>query len=1016
MRLFHILLLFGILFRCMGQSDPELTFSVRQFGMEEGLIHRRVLQAVQDEEGFIWLATPAGVQRFDGYSFTNYTTEDGLTTNAVSMIWPDPDGLLWVVSMTDFSEGHIFAIDILDPRTGKILPYAKHFGNAPPVPLEELVDKAIALNDGSLLLAGQARLVIYHSAAKGSTVIKTSTDHLLRPLVMTQGGVVWCVRTEPMEDFSQLVKVQPTGRVTPVDDRDFRLGDFGVVDGCDLRSGERSFYFLAEQQHVATHEFRITPEGEFERMGEALRPGDLFKGTGTVYRDLGEGRVLVGPKIHELSGRSAPRNGKVLLDLAKVDPKLSVDLNSTLVDRAGNIWLCSNFGLWQLTIRRNAFHRWLQRTDTATGLGRTTRAMQVIGDTLYVNTDEDGWWGVDTRSGNIRRKDDGHWAMRCAMAPDGHGGLFANCSFRLMHWRNGRLVVPMFTTERMVHSIFPMGDERLLLGTNVGLAWADTSLTRYVPFTDAEQGKAANAMVFAFHRDRAGTIWAGTTRGLCELDVDGTVRAIWSQEDSTHYLPGDDFQHIYEDPHGIFWLSTGTSGLIRWDRSTGDVRSITMRDGLPSNGIYAVYPDQRGRFWMPTDYGIVRYDTLTGQVFTYTVADGITDNEFNCTSHTQGPDGRLYFGGMNGVTAFHPDDLVDQHYGSPLVIAHAEQLDGGTGKLMDRTAEITRTRTITMRPSDRFFTLRMALLSYEKPSNVLYGWRIDGVDNDWNNQRDPELRLVSLPYGSHRLHIRAKGGSGEWNEQELALTINVIRPWYLRWWAVVLFATAIIGGVYLLFRIRLARLRAVMAMRDRIALDLHDEVGSTLSSVALFSTALRNTNRTHSEKESNMLDRIAENSAQAMESMNDIVWSVNTRYEKLSDVKDRMLAYAGPLAETCAWELEIHVEEGLQDLRLSMNERKNLYLVFKEAVNNAAKHARCDRVRVQVRKQGQGLELTIVDNGAGVSGEAQGRNGLGGNGLRSMKERAEAIGGSLLVEQAEQGGTVITLRFTPHRE
>ena len=185
-----------------------------------------------------------------------------------------------------------------------------------------------------------------------------------------------------------------------------------------------------------------------------------------------------------------------------------------------------------------------------------------------------------------------------------------------------------------------------------------------------------------------------------------------------------------------------------------------------------------------------------------------------------------------------------------------------------------------------------------------------------------------------------------------------------------------------------------------------------------------------------MLDRIAENSAQAMESMNDIVWSVNTRYEKLSDVKDRMLAYAGPLAETCAWELEIHVEEGLQDLRLSMNERKNLYLVFKEAVNNAAKHARCDRVRVQVRKQGQGLELTIVDEGVqihaevrtadrtgvemealtAVTGEAQGHNGLGGNGLRSMKERAEAIGGSLLVERAEQGGTVITLRFTPHRE
>jgi hypothetical protein len=290
MRLFHILLLFGILFRCMGQSDPELTFSVRQFGMEEGLIHRRVLQAVQDEEGFIWLATPAGVQRFDGYSFTNYTTEDGLTTNAVSMIWPDPDGLLWVVSTTDFSEGHISAIDILDPRTGKILPYAKHFGNAPPVPLEELVDKAIALNDGSLLLAGQARLVIYHSAAKGSTVIKTSTDHVLRPLVMTQGGVVWCVRTEPMEDFSQLVKVQPTGRVTPVDDRDFRLGDFGIVDGCDLRSGERSFYFLAEQQHVAPMSSGSRRKGNSSACrkpsGQATFSKEQARCIGTSVRDV----------------------------------------------------------------------------------------------------------------------------------------------------------------------------------------------------------------------------------------------------------------------------------------------------------------------------------------------------------------------------------------------------------------------------------------------------------------------------------------------------------------------------------------------------------------------------------------------------------------------------------------------------------------------------------------------------------------------------------------------------------
>jgi signal transduction histidine kinase len=179
---------------------------------------------------------------------------------------------------------------------------------------------------------------------------------------------------------------------------------------------------------------------------------------------------------------------------------------------------------------------------------------------------------------------------------------------------------------------------------------------------------------------------------------------------------------------------------------------------------------------------------------------------------------------------------------------------------------------------------------------------------------------------------------------------------------------------------------------------------------------MRNKKGERPEEESRMLERIAENSALAMEGMNDIVWSVNTRYEKLSDVEDRMLAYAGPIAEAKGWELEIDVEDAIRRLRLNMNERKNVYLIFKEAVNNIAKYAECDHVRITLKRSGQGVELCVQDNGVGLSPGAMDNGTLGGNGLSGMRQRAEAVKGDLDIRPVHEGGTLVTLHFVPHAE
>ncbi|MCW5899700.1 MAG: hypothetical protein KIT10_10555 [Flavobacteriales bacterium] len=996
-------------------KDRELVVSVRAFGVPDGLLHRHVWQVVEDRDGFIWMATSGGAQRFDGNVFTSWTTAEGLTTNAIAAIWPDAKGNFWLISQGLSEMGTVNSIDILHPRTGAVRTFAQHFGADVQLQANEICGKAIVLDDSTLVMGAAGRLIFYDKS--GFRELPVAVDGILRPLMMDRQGAVWCMRFLPGGPYLDLVKVDPTGRVERDPSSPFRTGIIGDVQGCDMRTKDHGFYFVAEQENKSIHEFWIPPQGQVRRMTTRLPDEAIDRLWKPLLMPLGNDRWLVGNSVRQMRPGDDPLAAPLLQGLG---PQLPLDHDGPMrawMDQRGNIWICGQLGLWQLRIRETRFQRWLQNHAGRISERNSIRGMALIGDSLFVNTEKNGLWRLDSRSGDAVCLEDGSGSLRYGLASDGRGGLYGSSGNGLYHWKDGRLRGTVSTPYNMVWNILPLEDGRLLLGTLLGLAWSDTTLGHYSPIPPAVHGMPESSPVNHLCRDPQGKIWASTTTGLFELDAEGAPLARWWIGSTTNPLPADMFHHVFTDDDGIMWLATASHGLLRWDRVSGSVRAITMRDGLPSNGIYATYADTRGNLWLPTDNGIARYVPNSGQVAIFNEEDGIAHHEFNRLAHLQGPDGMLYFGGLDGITVFHPDSLLERtgRGHAPFVIASVQQFIGARDKLEDRSSEVIGNGTITLLPNDRFFTLRMALLSYEEPGNILYGWRVDGIDQDWNLQREPTIRFASLPYGEHVLRLRAKGADGVWNPKELSLLVRMVRPWYLRWWAFALMAVLIFASVYGLFRYRLARVRAMVRMRDRIALDLHDEVGSTLSSVALFSTVVNRRAADRSPEEGAMLRRIAENSAQAMESMNDIVWSVNSRYDDLGDVLDRMQQYAGPLAEAQDWDLHITMSDELRSMKLGMNERKNLYLVFKEAVNNAAKYARCDRMNISVARKGDLIELSVADNGVGLEVGSNGGSGLGGNGLRSMEQRAADIRGILEVLSAPGQGTTITLRFRPQR-
>lgn len=1022
------LLLLALLFPtfALAQEDASYTFTLRKYSVADGLAHRRVNAVVQDRAGFLWLATAAGVQRFDGYTFTLYTQADGLQALEVGSMWMDGNGLIWLFYNAP-GVNLCTGVDILDPSTGHIAPFEQHFGRDQPFQVTDLVHWVRYMDDSTMYIGARGRLVSYHPR-RGFRVTPFGGAAYFNPMHRFPDGSTIGVGFVPTIAHDRLLVRNADGSVRDtIAERSAIIPLNGVERTLEghLRAGgeaSRKGVYLA---------WRKEPNGV---VGECWMPlGEepvLLRESGGIEepwsmgrKDLGNGLWLVHTTVRRLHAGDDPLQGEVLYDLAAAHPEIEFRIYDVFVDAQRNVWVCTEFGLYRLVLRPSRFQRMLWSEVTPQGFGKRVRGMLVQegaasreGSRLLVNTEEEGFWALDARDGRVLGRDTLRM-LRFGIASDEKGHVWRSMEDTVREYLADGLTATgrRFTTPHGCWALYPH-EGSVLAESAEGLAlYGGSEAGELAPLRTTGEMAAVNALgvahVLHIGRDRSGGLWACASNGLYRLSGDGGPVERWSLDaDAAHRIPAMDVRHFMEDESGIFWLATGDAGLVRWDRRTNSARAITRRDGMPSDAVHAVYADAQGQCWLPTDNGLVRYDPVSGRITVFTEADGITHKEFNRLAHARGPDGRLYFGGLNGITAFDPDSIADQVTAvrTPLVITGVQQFSGDVAGVVDRTREVRSGAGVTLRPGDRFVNITFALLSYGDPGSILYGWRIDGVDADWNYQREPNLRITTLPFGGHRLRIKAQGSDGNWSAQELVVPITVVRPFWLRWWFIALGVLTVSAIVYGVFRYRLAQAKKVLAMRDRIAADLHDEVGSSLSNIAMFGELMRDQLVDQPPRVQRMLERITSNSAKALESMNDIVWNVNTRYEGTEHLVARMRSFAVQVAEAKGFALRFGADDALRHVKLDMMHRKHLYLIFKEAVNNAAKYSGCSELRVELTAAGKGVRLVVADNGRGFAqGDRDARGG--GQGLVGMRQRAADIGAELTVTSEPGTGTTVML-------
>jgi two-component sensor histidine kinase/uncharacterized pyridoxamine 5'-phosphate oxidase family protein len=450
----------------------------------------------------------------------------------------------------------------------------------------------------------------------------------------------------------------------------------------------------------------------------------------------------------------------------------------------------------------------------------------------------------------------------------------------------------------------------------------------------------------------------------------------------------------------ILWLCTN-KGLWKFNVRNYQYEVWDEAKGLPDNAVTTYIPNPNGDFWLITNRGIAFYDKRLNSFKNYTSKDGATSTEYSWWGIFKLSNGKMIFPGMNGIFVINPK--------SSNLITHP-RLYVTDIKVNERSLVtenyIGESTTIKLKPNENSFSLDFVGIDYAQPENVKLQYQLEGFDNQWINTKNPAtIHFSNVPDGTYNFKIRSVNDNGQVSVPN-ALRIDIAAPFWLTWWFRLLLISILVGLAYAFYRYRINELLRIQAVRNRISTDLHDEIGATLSGIGILSTiAKQKIDKMHPAYP--LLGRITDDAQTIGNAMDDIVWSINPKNDKLGNVVARMSRHAADLFEAKEIDYQIVTPEKMEDIKMSMEQRREVFLIFKEAINNLIKYSQCQKALIEIKVENKNFHLLISDDGLGFdTSKISNRNGI-----TNMKNRTAKLKGQLMVISKIGIGTKISLVF-----
>ncbi|HXI94056.1 MAG TPA: two-component regulator propeller domain-containing protein, partial [Blastocatellia bacterium] len=1040
--LVRISFLLGLLLSLLSLAPAE-QLPVRTYTTADGLPRDYVQRIVPDSHGFLWFCTGDGLSRFNGYEFTTYGVEHGLPHPSVTDLIETRQGIYWVATNGGGVCRFNPAQPLLASNGGRSAGDISRF-TVYPVGAEPMSNRVEVLHEdrNGQIWAGTDAGLFRLDETNGQAAFQrvALSDQMVVAFAEDNEGSLWMSTSEGLvrrlpdgRTVRYLIQPSPFGNLFTVllFDTEGRLwvghrGGAGLI----VLKPQPATSITASGEQLTLRLARCGKAGHSldQRVRLPVAPGDVCEFTtadglaGIIVGGISqssEGQIWIATS----GGLTEFKDGRFRSYTTSLG-LINLNLGTPVEDRDGNLWLGSLTGATKIT--------WSGFTTFGKADGLTNLRINSIienrrGDLCSISAENDffvnqydgrrftpikpqfpreiksfgwGWnqvtfqdhtgeWWVPTSSGLCRFPQVASVEQLARTRPKAvythqRGELTGDDIFRLFEDSRGDVWISISGYLR-----------------NAAVRWERATESFHV-CSEAE-GLPPFGLPTAFCEDAAGNLWLGFYDGGLARYRDGRFQ-LFAQSDG---VPAGLIRALYLDHAGRLWVASDRDAIARLDDPQAEHPSFvkyTMADGLASNGVSCITEDKLGRMYFGTTRSLDRLDLETNRIRHYTKADGLASNAVRVAFRDR--EGALWFGTDLGISRLIPG--LDPPTSPPPILISGLRIAGDVQPIS--ALGETEVSGLVLNPTQNQLSIDFVGLGFAAGEALRYQYRFAG--SEWSAPTDQRtINYASLSPGRYQFQVQAVTADGNNSPTPATITFTILPPVWQRWWFVSLVALTVGLIAWVIYRYRVGRLIELERVRTRIATDLHDDIGSGLSQIALISEVVRRRVNRDDPPVRESLAQIAGSSRELVDSMSDIVWAVDPRKDHLSDLTQRMRRFASEVFTARDIAFRFHERAEAEDAKLSADVRRQVFLIFKESVNNIVRHSGCKEADIEFRFEHGWLTLKVSDDGKGFDSEEE----SDGHGLMSMRERAKALGGDLEVISHNGDGTTVMLRVAVSR-
>lgn len=1030
----------------------------------DGLSQSTIFAMIQDKDGYLWLGTIDGLNRYDGYEFRIYSNDHSDSTsisdNFISALYEDSDGYIWVGTVNGY-------LNCFDRKTEKFKRFfINDFLSSKIYNEDDYYEYPLAFsrnqNNSITSLAEDKNGYLWIGTWGSGVIIFNRKNHnsvhlyndrsdsfsissnRITDILIEKNNTIWIATFGG--GLNRLSSVSSQNKLNE-NESSYNFLHFKHNSGISYSVSDNKITCLYEGRNgniwIGTFNTglnKLDLKNKFLEPNQArflhysvnnLLKNSISDNNVMAIQQDTDGFLWIGTFGGGIDRFDISKNSFV--NLSEISSHQNafhdVEILSLFIDRSGVIWAGSHLGEGVTKIQKfNTKFEIINRTSPG-----TLKLNDDVVWSLFKDSNENLWVGTYRGGVNVlnlhnqqttiynkqsdlnHRLSDNH--IR-SFAEDKFGNIWIGTySGGLNRINKSNQKIDVFKNEPGNLNSLSANQVLDIYVESENIIWAATfggGLNK-LTFADNSSGKpdfkayrhnsnAANSIsddrVYTILKDSKNNFWVGTYGGgLSKFDAANETFEIFIPPDDDQLQINNKILSITESTQGIIWIGTSGGGLVKFDPSSDLFKVYSASDGLTSTVVYGILEDNSQNLWLSSDDGIFLLNTSNEKFTQFKIEDGVQSLEFSGGAYFKDSNGFMYFGGINGFNYFHPDSIVISQYAPTIVITRVKVMD----------VEVKgKPEELRLSYDQNFISIEFSALDFFSPKRNKYSYLLEGFQKSWISTDGSNRTAIytNLPAGEFTFKVKGTNADGIWNENAASIKIIINPPFYQTWWFVTLIIIALALLIYYLGTIRIKSQLEIERLKLKIASDLHDNIGAGLTEISILSeVAGRNEYDSGSgsvvKKD---LQKISDTARQMVDSMSDIVWVVNPQRDSLHDLIIKLKDSYNEFFSSIGISFQVNNVEKSDDIKLPMEYKQNLLLMFKEAINNAIKHSGCKKIILEAFYNNYTIKIILRDDGRGFD-----LNDVKfGNGIKNMKARANKINGNIMWDSGKEKGTVIS--------